>query len=95
MNFTRINIEAFSKPSRTLEERRSISSSSWLDNLRSNNLPSHRLEEVIDIDWNLELFSNEQLDVLNLRRLYGWGLLSFANSIYRHHRTEAMGEKKK
>lgn len=85
-----MNTESFTRSSRILGGRRLISSSSWLDNLRSNNIQGQILEEVIDVDRKLELFSNEQLSVLNPRRLYGQGLLSFSSSIYRHHKIEAL-----
>lgn len=65
MNLTRTETEPFSASSRTIG-RRSVSNSSWIDNLRSNNIPTHRLEEVININRNLELFSNEQLNILIL-----------------------------
>lgn len=93
MNPVRVQIDFFSGPFRILEERRfEVCSSSWLDNIlvRRNNLTSHRLEEIIDIDRNLSLFFNEQLNTLNPRRLYGQGLLSNPTFIFRHYRTEAL-----
>lgn len=73
MNYTRTPTEPFTGPSRIMEGQRSDASSSWLNNIltRRSNLTNHRLEELIDIDRNLTLFSNEQLNVLNSTRLYG------------------------
>lgn len=72
MYYTRTSTNPFSGSSRTLEGgRRSISSASWLDNLRNNFTPNQKLEEIIDINKNLKLFSNEQLNILNPRRFYG------------------------
>lgn len=87
-----IGLQPFSGPSRVLEGRRSYASTSRLENLliRRNSLINLRLEEVIDIDKNLSLFSNEQLNLLNPRRLYDQGILSFSTSIFRHRRIEAL-----
>lgn len=39
--------------------------------LTRRNSVSQRLEKFIDLDRDLTLFSNEQLNTLNPRRLYG------------------------
>lgn len=49
-----------------MDGKRSEASSSGLENLiRKNSLINLKLEEVIDIDKNLSLFSNEQWNLLN------------------------------
>lgn len=80
-------------PSRTL--RTEQPSSSWLDRFlrrgsSSNNTASQELEDIIDVENNLELFSNRQLNNLNPTILYRTNRLFSSNSIYRHQRTEAL-----
>lgn len=83
--------KVFTGSSRTLGgQRNEANSSSWLNNILEgrNSFASERLEELIDINQNLTIFSNEQLSTLNPKRLYGHGILSFFASVFRHHRIE-------
>ena len=55
-----------------------------------NSSTSRTLEDLIDVNNNLQIYSNQQLQSLNPKVLYGINQLSFSSSVYRHQREEAL-----
>ncbi|PON45172.1 hypothetical protein PanWU01x14_261170 [Parasponia andersonii] len=71
---------------------RNTSSGTWLDNIMnrpSSSANSYRLEEVVDVDRDMQIFSDRQLNTLSPRTLYNQGRLSLG-TLFRHHREEAI-----
>ena len=61
---------SFSGPSRTIIENNNI-----LNRIRSSNgrNRNHNLEELIDVNIDLEIYRNQQINLLNPRTLYRTG----------------------
>lgn len=88
---------SFSDPSWTLTDDRSnrtnetnsISSLGWIDNvLRRSTNTQTQLEEIIDLNRDIEIFSNNQLNTLNPREIYRTGVFTVITGLYRHHREQ-------
>ena len=88
-----MNIQAFSAPSKTLtgvtQERNNIEKPSLLGKLlsRKNKLKS-TLEEIIDVEEDLEVDTNNQLNLLNPRILYKTNTLNFSIQLLRINKEE-------
>ena len=65
---------SFTGPSRTLTETTKIRTS-ILNVIESRQNRNIHLEEEIDVNRDLEIYRNNELNLLNLRRLYHVGLL--------------------
>ena len=92
-----MNIRPFSENSRTLtvasrpitREDNNLSSPSFLGKLiTKRNKLNNTLEEVIDIDKDLEFYSNHQLNILNLQILYKTNALNFNTQLLRINKEE-------
>lgn len=61
----------------------------WLGKITGRPLASGRdfkLEELLDADNDIIIFSNDQLNILNPSRLYSQGLFSNIIGLFRHFR---------
>ena len=85
-----MNIQPFSGPSRTITtERSSIGRLSFLGRLLSRKKKQENtLEEVIDVNRDLEVYTNHQINLLNPQILYKTNTLSFHTQLLRINREE-------
>ena len=88
-----MNIQAFSGPSRTLTgtstEHSNIERPSYLGKwLTRKKKLNNTLEEIINIDKDLEVYTNHQLSLSNPQVLYKTNVLNFNTQLLRINREE-------
>ena len=90
-----MNLQAFSGPNRTLtgitQEKSNIEKPSFLGKfLTKKNKLKNTLEDIIDIDKDLEVYTNNQLNLLNPRVLYKINTLNFNTQLLKINREEEL-----
>ena len=85
-----MNIQPFSRPSRTITtEKSSIGRPSFSERLlASKKKLENTLEEVIDVNRDLDVYTNHQISLLNPQVLYKTNMLSFHTQLLRINREE-------
>ena len=76
----------------SVDSRTELSTSTpWVNSiLRRTQSTSNTLEELIDVENDLTVFSNDQLSILNPTTLYRSGIFRINTGLYRHHREEIL-----